>query len=96
MDKVEKDVELGVEKLSKKRENLDNVCDKSEDTRDVVADMKGGKFPFTKHFAHLGSNVDVVLDDTVDEENRINKSEKSMGYLEIHMGGKRSSFNHKN
>ena len=48
MDKVEKDVELGAERFIKKRPNVENLHDKAEETRDVVADAKGGKFDFTK------------------------------------------------
>ena len=48
MDKLDTNVEIGVEKFIKKWENIEDICDKSDETRDFSADAKGVKFTFIK------------------------------------------------
>ena len=71
-----------VEKLIKKRVNLENVHEKVEETRDVIADVKGGNLFLTKNSVCLGHNVDFMLDDAAGAENRISKT-KNMSDLKF-------------
>ena len=54
MDKVEMNVEMGVEKVIKKRVNLEHAHDKADEMRDTSADTKGGKLAFAKKLYVFG------------------------------------------
>ena len=63
--------------------NLETKYDNALETKDIVVDKKGGIFSFTKAFLYLGSNIDFLINDTMDVKNRISKANKSMGALKF-------------
>ena len=82
-------VEMGIDKIIKKRVNIEDAHDKAVEICDVSADAKGGNVAFTKNFVCLGSNVDFMLDETVDVKNRISKAVESMGALKCSYDAKK-------
>ena len=46
--------------------NLDTKCNTTEELQDIVIDEKRGIFSFTKAFACLGLNKDILVNDLID------------------------------